>query len=92
MATDVAERRAEKSWRLSASATALACPGLYLPGEVGSLSVAALAPPPLEWEKRFKIALGTARGLAYLHHECREWIVHCDVKPENILLDGDFAT
>ena len=44
----------------------------------------------LDWEKRFKIAQGTARGLAYLHDECLEWIVHCDVKPENILLDADF--
>ena len=48
------------------------------------------AAEPLDWEKRFKIALGTARGLAYLHDECLEWIVHCDVKPENILLDADF--
>ncbi|XP_038692295.1 putative receptor protein kinase ZmPK1 [Tripterygium wilfordii] len=44
----------------------------------------------LGWKERFKVALGTAKGLAYLHHECLEWIIHCDVKPENILLDGDF--
>ena len=36
----------------------------------------------LEWDTRFKIALGTTKGLAYLHHECLEWIIHCDVKPE----------
>ncbi|KAF7151682.1 hypothetical protein RHSIM_Rhsim02G0074400 [Rhododendron simsii] len=41
----------------------------------------------LEWEERFKIALGTARGLAYLHSSCEQKIIHCDVKPENILLD-----
>ncbi|VAH09796.1 unnamed protein product [Triticum turgidum subsp. durum] len=40
----------------------------------------------LAWGERFKIALGAARGLAYLHHECLEWVIHCDVKPENILL------
>ncbi|XP_047074261.1 putative receptor protein kinase ZmPK1 [Lolium rigidum] len=41
----------------------------------------------LEWNERFKIALGVAKGLAYLHHECLEWVIHCDLKPENILLD-----
>ncbi|KAF6997085.1 hypothetical protein CFC21_013339 [Triticum aestivum] len=43
----------------------------------------------LAWSERFKIALGAARGLAYLHHECLEWVIHCDVKPENILLTRD---
>ncbi|KAG8089174.1 hypothetical protein GUJ93_ZPchr0011g28692 [Zizania palustris] len=41
----------------------------------------------LHWKHRVNIAIGIARGLAYLHHECLEWIIHCDVKPENILLD-----
>uniref|UniRef100_A0A0E0PZI2 Protein kinase domain-containing protein n=1 Tax=Oryza rufipogon TaxID=4529 RepID=A0A0E0PZI2_ORYRU len=41
----------------------------------------------LEWKQRFNIALEVAKGLAYLHHECLEWVIHCDVKPENILLD-----
>ncbi|KAE8795360.1 putative receptor protein kinase ZmPK1 [Hordeum vulgare] len=44
----------------------------------------------LQWGQRYNIALRVAKGLAYLHHECLEWIVHCDVKPENILLDRDF--
>ncbi|XP_023732335.1 G-type lectin S-receptor-like serine/threonine-protein kinase At5g35370 [Lactuca sativa] len=45
--------------------------------------------PPLEWQERFEIAVGTARGLAYLHNGCEHKIIHCDVKPENILLsDG----
>jgi hypothetical protein len=43
----------------------------------------------LAWAERFRIALGAARGLAYLHHECLEWVIHCDVKPENILLTRD---
>ncbi|GLJ15648.1 hypothetical protein SUGI_0257440 [Cryptomeria japonica] len=43
----------------------------------------------LDWKTRFEIALGTARGLLYLHEECRCCIIHSDVKPENILLDGD---
>lgn len=46
--------------------------------------------PLLQWKQRCNIALGVAKGLAYLHHECLEWIVHCDIKPENILLDEDF--
>ncbi|CAL5048391.1 unnamed protein product [Urochloa decumbens] len=45
----------------------------------------------LEWKHRFNIALGMARGLAYLHHECLEWVIHCDVKPENILLDENLV-
>ncbi|XP_008800123.2 putative receptor protein kinase ZmPK1 [Phoenix dactylifera] len=44
----------------------------------------------LRWSERFKIAVGVAKGLAYLHHECLEWVIHCDVKPENILLGHDF--
>ncbi|GLJ51341.1 hypothetical protein SUGI_1091680 [Cryptomeria japonica] len=44
----------------------------------------------LDWKTRFQIALGIARGLVYLHEECRDQIIHCDIKPENILLDGDF--
>ncbi|VAH92800.1 putative receptor protein kinase ZmPK1 [Triticum dicoccoides] len=43
----------------------------------------------LAWSQRFRIAVGVARGLAYLHSECLEWIIHCDMKPENILLDRD---
>lgn len=42
------------------------------------------------WKERFKVAIGTAKGLAYLHHECLEWVIHCDIKPENILIDRDF--
>ncbi|KMT20045.1 hypothetical protein BVRB_1g000640 [Beta vulgaris subsp. vulgaris] len=44
----------------------------------------------LNWEHRFNIALGTARGITYLHEECRDCIVHCDIKPENILLDDNY--
>ncbi|XP_058091284.1 G-type lectin S-receptor-like serine/threonine-protein kinase At1g34300 [Magnolia sinica] len=44
----------------------------------------------LDWGSRFNIALGTARGITYLHEECRDCIVHCDIKPENILLDENY--
>ncbi|GER41266.1 S-receptor kinase [Striga asiatica] len=43
----------------------------------------------LEWRERYEIALGTARGLAYLHTGCEHKIIHCDVKPENILLHDE---
>jgi len=42
----------------------------------------------LDWAARYRIAAGVARGLAYLHDGCRDRIIHCDVKPENILLDA----
>eukprot|EP00268_Persea_americana_P066073 TRINITY_DN891_c2_g2_i3.p1 TRINITY_DN891_c2_g2~~TRINITY_DN891_c2_g2_i3.p1 ORF type:complete len:815 (-),score=138.90 TRINITY_DN891_c2_g2_i3:249-2693(-) len=45
----------------------------------------------LDWKTRYQIALGTARGLAYLHEKCRDCIIHCDIKPENILLDVTFC-
>jgi len=45
----------------------------------------------LDWSLRFQIAIGVARGLAYLHTGCRDCIIHCDIKPENILLDASFA-
>ncbi|KAH6804675.1 Protein kinase superfamily protein [Perilla frutescens var. frutescens] len=42
------------------------------------------------WDKRFMIALHIARGLEYLHHYCDPPIIHGDIKPSNILLDGGF--
>lgn len=47
--------------------------------------------PNLSWDVRFRVAIGTAKGIAYLHEECRCCIIHCDIKPENILLDSDFT-
>lgn len=47
--------------------------------------------PNLCWEVRFRVAVGTARGITYLHEGCRDCIIHCDIKPENILLDRDYT-
>jgi len=44
----------------------------------------------LDWDTRYNIALGTAKGLAYLHEDCDSKIIHCDIKPENVLLDDNF--
>ncbi|KAL3736783.1 hypothetical protein ACJRO7_025680 [Eucalyptus globulus] len=45
----------------------------------------------LDWNTRFNVALGTAKGVAYLHEECEVKIIHCDIKPENVLLDDNFV-
>ncbi|KAF3446250.1 hypothetical protein FNV43_RR11429 [Rhamnella rubrinervis] len=46
---------------------------------------------PLDWHSRLKIATETARGLRYLHEDCRVGcIVHRDLRPNNILLTHDF--
>ncbi|XP_052186907.1 protein NSP-INTERACTING KINASE 3-like isoform X2 [Diospyros lotus] len=46
--------------------------------------------PVLDWSRRRMIALGTARGLLYLHEQCDPKVIHRDVKAANILLDEDF--
>ncbi|KAK2981991.1 hypothetical protein RJ640_007583 [Escallonia rubra] len=42
------------------------------------------------WEKLLEIALGTARGIEYLHNGCDDCILHFDIKPHNILLDQNY--
>ncbi|OIT27587.1 g-type lectin s-receptor-like serinethreonine-protein kinase lecrk2 [Nicotiana attenuata] len=44
----------------------------------------------LTWNQRTQVALGIARGLMYLHDECSTQIIHCDIKPQNILLDNQY--
>jgi hypothetical protein len=45
---------------------------------------------PLDWCTRYRIILDIAKGLCYLHEECRRIIAHLDIKPQNILLDDNF--
>lgn len=46
---------------------------------------------PLDWETRLKIALGAARGLAYLHEDSNPRVIHRDFKASNVLLECDFT-
>ncbi|KAG6436242.1 hypothetical protein SASPL_101127 [Salvia splendens] len=46
--------------------------------------------PTIEFSTRLKIALGSARGFAYLHEDCHPKIIHRDIKAANILLDNNF--
>ncbi|GMQ03204.1 hypothetical protein CsSME_00049090 [Camellia sinensis var. sinensis] len=45
----------------------------------------------IKWEKLHEIAIGTAKGIAYMHEECQHRIIHYDIKPGNVLLDANFS-
>uniref|UniRef100_A0A0D3E1N6 non-specific serine/threonine protein kinase n=1 Tax=Brassica oleracea var. oleracea TaxID=109376 RepID=A0A0D3E1N6_BRAOL len=53
----------------------------------GTLANFLFRRPRPSWEDRRRISIGIARGILYLHEECSEQIIHCDIKPQNILLD-----
>ncbi|KAG8078657.1 hypothetical protein GUJ93_ZPchr0007g6343 [Zizania palustris] len=46
--------------------------------------------PELDWDKRYRIAVGAAKGIMYLHHDCSPAIIHRDIKSTNILLDEEY--
>eukprot|EP00850_Spirogloea_muscicola_P011352 SM000070S21318 [mRNA] locus=s70:270366:272397:- [translate_table: standard] len=48
--------------------------------------------PPVPWSARMKIALGAAKGLAYLHEEAESQVIYRDFKTSNILLDEHWAS
>lgn len=44
----------------------------------------------LEWRTRYKVAVGVAQGLHYLHCDCQRRIIHRDITASNILLTEDY--
>ncbi|XP_058073430.1 G-type lectin S-receptor-like serine/threonine-protein kinase LECRK3 [Magnolia sinica] len=55
----------------------------------GSLASLLFGTSKPNWNQRLKIVFGIARGLRYLHEECSSQIIHCDIKPQNTLLDDN---
>ncbi|GAV71611.1 Pkinase domain-containing protein/LRR_1 domain-containing protein/LRRNT_2 domain-containing protein/LRR_4 domain-containing protein/LRR_6 domain-containing protein/LRR_8 domain-containing protein [Cephalotus follicularis] len=49
------------------------------------------APRNLDFLQRLTIAIDIARALEYLHHHCETPVVHCDLKPSNVLLDDEMT-
>ncbi|KAG0452761.1 hypothetical protein HPP92_025425 [Vanilla planifolia] len=64
----------------------------YMPNHslLGHLHGRRPADKLLDWRQRMRIALGSASGIAYLHHEVNPHIVHRDIKASNVLLDEKF--
>jgi len=67
-------------------------------GSLGELLHGSKDAYPMDWDTRYRIALGAAEGLRYLHSDCKPQVIHRDIKSNNILLDemmeahvGDFG-